>query len=48
MMEWYDHRLNFYDLKKVTSENFLSSGEVDKIWIPFLIFKNTERNEATV
>ena len=30
------------------SQNALSLNEMRKLWIPFLVFENTEKNEATV
>ena len=48
VMEWYDYRLTFYNLKKLKSANALTLVEMDDIWIPFVVFKNTPNNEATV
>ena len=47
IMEWYDYRLRFHNLKFRKSANALTIQEVHKIWIPQLIFSNTENNEAT-
>jgi hypothetical protein len=43
----YDSRLQYYNLKKERSQNALTLEEVYKLWIPFLVFDNTENNEAT-
>ena len=46
-MEWYDYRLQFHNLKPKRSENALTVEESKKIWIPSLIFSNTQENDAT-
>ena len=46
-MVWYDYRLKYYNLKHSRSQNALALHEVEKLWIPFLVFDNTEDNEAT-
>ena len=47
VMDWYDHRLNYYNLKLQRSSNSLSHEEIDKLWIPYVVFENTEKSEAT-
>ena len=47
LMEWYDHRLKYHNLKKQRSANLLTREEIDKLWIPFVVFGNTENNDAT-
>ena len=48
IMEWYDFRLTYYNLKRTRSANSLSTEEIEGIWLPFVVFENTENNEATV
>ncbi|XP_023330915.1 glutamate-gated chloride channel alpha [Eurytemora carolleeae] len=48
MMKWYDYRLSYFNLKTTKSSNALSESEIQKIWIPHIVFINTESNEATV
>ena len=43
----YDYRIKYLNLKKTRSLNALSLEDVDRLWIPFLVFDNTEKNEAT-
>ena len=43
-----DFRLQYFNLKISRSQNALSLNEMQKLWIPFLVFENTEKNEATV
>ena len=47
-LEWYDYRLTYYNLKKTKSSNTLAADEMEKIWIPFVVFENTQDNEATM
>ena len=47
LMEWYDGRLNYHNLKTERSANLLTREEIDKLWIPFVVFGNTENNDAT-
>ena len=35
------------NLKKTRSQNALALEDVKRLWIPFLVFDNTEKNEAT-
>ena len=44
----HDYRLQYYNLKKARSQNALALDEIYKLWIPFLVFTNTEKNEATM
>ena len=38
----YQHNVYF------RSANSLASTEIERIWIPFIVFENTEKNEATM
>ena len=40
-------RLEFWNLKPQDSSNALSKDEEDKIWLPTLVFSNTEQNDIT-
>ena len=46
--EWYDHRLEYYNLKNSTSENSLSLVELHSVWIPTIVFSNTPNNDITL
>ena len=46
--EWTDYRVKFNNLKKLTEHNKLPLSEVQKIWIPNLIYKNTKNNDNTL
>ena len=45
-MEWYENRVSYNNLKKDDSLNSLSDMELEKLWIPYVIFQNTDNNEA--
>ena len=43
--QWFDRRLRFNNLKEEQEMNILSPDNRDKIWVPNLIFDNTDSNE---
>ena len=47
LMVWYDYRLKYHNLKQKRSLNSLSREEIERLWIPFVVFSNTENQEAT-
>ena len=47
LMEWYDYRLQYYNLKPERSNNLLSKTEIDNLWVPFAVFSNTKDSEFT-
>ena len=47
LMGWYDYRLKYHNLKDKRSLNSLSRGEIENLWIPFIVFSNTENQEST-
>ena len=47
-LEWYDYRLTYWNLKTRRSSNRFNEEEFELIWMPYLIFTNTEKNEATI
>ena len=46
VMEWYEHRVDYHNLKTEQTLNKLSEKELRSLWIPYIIFKNTDNNEA--
>lgn len=46
-MSWYDYRLKYHNIKRSKMLNSLSSIEVNNLWIPFVVFSNTENSEFT-
>ncbi|XP_023345924.1 uncharacterized protein LOC111714922 isoform X2 [Eurytemora carolleeae] len=45
---WYDSRLTFFDLRNDSGLNTLSIEEKGLIWIPVLVFDNTENKVTTL
>jgi hypothetical protein len=45
--EWADHRLSYWNLKLRRYANALSLEEKENIWLPILVFTNTDDNEVT-
>ena len=38
----YDYRIKYLNLKKTRSQNALALEDVQRLWIPFLVFDNTD------
>ena len=47
-LEWLDPRITFYNLKKNRNLNGLVRDEMEKIWIPKIIFANTQANVYSI
>ena len=45
MLEWTEPRAVFYNLKKKTSLNALKEDEIGVLWLPFVIYENTDMME---
>ena len=45
-LEWYENRANYYNLNENEALNALSDTELENLWIPYIIFQNTDNNEA--
>ena len=45
-LSWYENRAQFYNLKSETSLNALIDGEIENMWLPFVIYDNTDQKEA--
>ena len=39
MLEWYENRAKYQNLKNNSALNILSNSELQSIWIPYIIFK---------
>ena len=42
--EWFDKRLEWMNLKKEKHLNILNNNIIDELWVPTVVFKNTENN----
>ena len=45
-MEWYENRALYHNLKEEESFNVFNEKEINKVWTPYVIYKNTDNNEA--
>ena len=43
---WYENRVKYHNLKTNVALNMLSDAELSSIWIPYIIFRNTDDDEA--
>ena len=43
-IEWYDKNMDWQNLNDDMFLNIVSKDVVDKLWVPHIIFKNTEKN----
>ena len=48
ILEWFDTRLTWMHLRDNKSFNFPFEEEIDRIWIPTLVFKNTKYEDMTM
>ena len=46
MLEWYENRALYYNLKDEITLNALTLNEIDKLWTPYFIYQNTVKSEA--
>ena len=44
-VEWIDSRLEFVNLKNKQEMNTLTPEELDQIWMPTLVFSNTQNKQ---
>ena len=47
MNSYYHQNISIIILSENRSLNSLSEEEISSVWIPFVIFDNTEHNDAT-
>lgn len=45
-LKWYENRAEYHNLKQDEEFNILSANEIGSIWIPYIIFENTDNDEA--
>ena len=46
-LEWYEGRANYFNLKDEVTLNALSQDDIDVMWLPYVIYDNTDNKEAT-
>ena len=47
ILEWKDYRLTFSNLKDEPYLNTLTDEDIEKVWLPLLIYDNTDQKETT-
>ena len=46
MLEWYENRALFHNLKHEITLNALTENEMYELWTPYVIYENTDKSEA--
>ena len=47
ILKWLENRVTYQNLKKDTTNNLLRQEEVRMIWLPLVIYWNTDQDETT-
>ena len=47
VMTWMEHRLEYHDLHDDSMDNLINSWTSERLWVPPLIFKNTNDRPTT-
>ena len=47
ILKWKDDRITYQNLKSKSYLNALKPNEIESVWIPQVIFRNTDDNDAT-
>ena len=47
LLQWKDVRLTYFNLKQKSSLNALSDQDIDALWLPRVIYSNTDQKETT-
>ena len=46
-LTWKENRVKYQNLKKLTSLNALTPDDVNTIWLPLIVYDNTDQKEVT-
>ena len=46
-LSWKENRVKYQNLKKLTSLNALTADDVNTIWLPLIVYDNTDQKEVT-
>ena len=46
-LEWHDERIVFHNLKNKSSENKIDDSDIRQLWLPRVIYENTDQKEST-
>ena len=47
ILKWRDQRVSYHNLKNDTSLNALLDEDVRRLWLPLVIYANTDQKEMT-
>ena len=47
MLRWKENRIRYHNLKKTTALNALTQENIQKLWLPEVIYENTDQKEST-
>ena len=47
MLKWKENRASYNNLKKIESLNALTQADIEKLWLPEVIYENTDDKEST-
>ena len=48
MLEWYENRAKYHNLKAEITLNALTQSEMHMLWTPYVIYQNTDKSDAVV
>ena len=46
-LEWFEYRANYNNLKPQIYMNALTEDDAEKLWLPMVIYENTDQKEMT-
>ena len=46
-LEWKENRATYHNLKKESYLNALSSDDIGRLWLPLVVYTNTDQQETT-
>ena len=46
-LEWKENRATYYNLKNESYLNALSSDDINRLWLPLVVYTNTDQQETT-
>ena len=46
-LEWKENRASYHNLKNYFALNALSTEEINRLWLPLVIYTNTDQKEST-
>jgi hypothetical protein len=46
-LQWRENRATYYNLKRRTALNALTEDEIKQLWLPLVIYDNTDQKEST-